>query len=69
MERAGLEGDLVYEGDFTYDLGHAAALRMLAGTQLPDAVIGAQRRDRDRGDHRAQAGGGRDPRATSRSRG
>ena len=40
MERAGLEGDTVYEGDFSYDLGHAAAVRMLAGAELPDAVIG-----------------------------
>ena len=40
MERAGLEGDTLYEGDFSYDLGHAAAVRMLAGTELPDAVIG-----------------------------
>ena len=41
MDRAGLTGDMLYEGDFTYDSGHAAALRMLAGAQLPDAVIGA----------------------------
>ena len=37
----GSTGDILHEGDFTYDLGHAAALRMLAGAQLPDAVIGA----------------------------
>jgi LacI family transcriptional regulator len=41
MEEAGLERDLIYEGNFSYDLGHAAAVRMLAGPQLPDAVIGA----------------------------
>jgi LacI family transcriptional regulator len=40
-ERAGLESDLLYEGDFTYDLGHAAALRMLAAPELPDAVVAA----------------------------
>jgi len=41
LERAGLDVDLAFDGDFSYDLGHAAALRMLAGTRLPDAVIGA----------------------------
>jgi LacI family transcriptional regulator len=41
MERAGLDGSALYDGDFTYDLGHAAAVRMLAGAELPDAVIGA----------------------------
>ena len=41
IEGASLECDLVYVGDFSYDLGHAAALRMLAGPQLPDALIGA----------------------------
>jgi LacI family transcriptional regulator len=40
-ERAGLPGEAIYEGDFTYDLGHAAALRMLAAPELPDVVIGA----------------------------
>jgi LacI family transcriptional regulator len=38
---AGLDHDLVHEGDFTYDRGHAAALQMLGGPSLPDAVIGA----------------------------
>ena len=41
MDRAGLTGEMLHEGDFTYDSGHAAALRMLAGARLPDAVIGA----------------------------
>jgi len=41
IEEAGLDLDLIFDGDFTYDLGHAAALRMLAGGELPDAVIGA----------------------------
>jgi LacI family transcriptional regulator len=41
MESAGLESGMVHRGDFSYDLGHAAALRMLADTRLPDAVIGA----------------------------
>jgi LacI family transcriptional regulator len=41
MEEAGLEPGPVFEGDFTYDLGHAAALRMLGGAELPDALIGA----------------------------
>ena len=41
VERAGLEGDALYDGDFSYDLGHAAAVRMLAATELPDAVVGA----------------------------
>jgi LacI family transcriptional regulator len=40
-EDAGLAVDAVYDGDFTYDLGHAAALRMLAAPELPDVVIGA----------------------------
>jgi LacI family transcriptional regulator len=41
LESAGLEADLLYDGDFSYDRGHAAALRMLAEPRLPDAVIGA----------------------------
>jgi LacI family transcriptional regulator len=40
-EGAGLASDALFEGDFTYDLGHAAAMRMLAATELPDAVVGA----------------------------
>jgi LacI family transcriptional regulator len=41
IKEAGLDAGLTYEGDFTYDSGHAAAMRMLAGAELPDAVIGA----------------------------
>jgi LacI family transcriptional regulator len=41
MAAAGLGGELLFPGDFTFDLGHAAALRLLAGAELPDAVIGA----------------------------
>ena len=32
---------LVYEGDFTYEQGYAAALQMIAEAELPDAIIGA----------------------------
>jgi LacI family transcriptional regulator len=38
---AGLEPGPVHPGDFTYDMGHAAGLRLLADEALPDAVIGA----------------------------
>lgn len=41
MEEAGLEPGPIHDGDFTYDLGHAAAVRLLADAELPDAVIGA----------------------------
>ncbi|HSI79942.1 MAG TPA: LacI family DNA-binding transcriptional regulator [Solirubrobacterales bacterium] len=41
MGAAGLEAGPVHEGDFTYDMGHAAAVRLLADAELPDAVIGA----------------------------
>jgi len=41
MARAELHADLVQEGDFTYDGGHAAGRRMLTAAELPDAVIGA----------------------------
>ena len=41
MREAGLDDSLTYEGNFTYDLGHAAAMRMLAAAELPDAVVGA----------------------------
>jgi LacI family transcriptional regulator len=35
----GLEPGALYEGDFSYAAGHAAALRLLAEPQLPDAVV------------------------------
>ena len=41
MEEAGLEPTSTFDGDFTYDVGHAAATRMLASGDLPDAVVGA----------------------------
>jgi LacI family transcriptional regulator len=41
LAEAGLEPGPLHPGDFTYDMGHAAALRLLAGAELPDAVIGA----------------------------
>jgi LacI family transcriptional regulator len=39
MADAGTEPDLVYEGDFSYELGYAAALQMIARVELPEAVI------------------------------
>jgi LacI family transcriptional regulator len=41
MGDAGAEPELVYEGDFTYEQGYAAALQMIAEAELPDAIIGA----------------------------
>jgi len=41
MVAAGLETGPIHDGDFTYDTGHAAAVRLLADADLPDAVIGA----------------------------
>jgi LacI family transcriptional regulator len=41
LGEAGLEPGPLWDGDFTYDMGHAAAIRLLAGAELPDAVIGA----------------------------
>src|ERR671911_20878 len=38
---AGLEPGPVHDGDFTFEMGHAAGVRLLAGAELPDAVIGA----------------------------
>ena len=38
---AGVDAGLVYEGDFSYEQGYAAALRMIAEVELPDAIIGA----------------------------
>jgi LacI family transcriptional regulator len=41
MAEAGLEPELVYDGDFSYEQGYAAALQMIADAQLPDAIIGS----------------------------
>jgi LacI family transcriptional regulator len=41
MSAAGLEPDLVHDGDFGYDRGYAATERMVEEGRLPDAVIGA----------------------------
>jgi LacI family transcriptional regulator len=41
MSAAGLEAELVHEGDFGYDRGYAATQRMVEEAALPDAVIGA----------------------------
>jgi LacI family transcriptional regulator len=41
MRAAGLEAELVHEGDFGYDRGYAATERMVGERDLPDAVIGA----------------------------
>jgi LacI family transcriptional regulator len=41
MSDAGVESQLVYEGDFTYDRGYAAALQMIAEAELPEAIVGA----------------------------
>jgi len=41
MAEAGLEAEPVYAGNFTYDMGHAAAAQIIAGPRLPDAVMGA----------------------------
>ena len=38
---AGAEPDLVYEGDFSYERGYAAALQMIAEAEPPEAIIGA----------------------------
>jgi LacI family transcriptional regulator len=41
LERSGVEPGPVYDGDFSYEAGQAAAVRMLAERRLPDAIIGA----------------------------
>jgi LacI family transcriptional regulator len=41
MRDADCDPALVYEGDFTYEQGYAAALQMIAEAELPDAIIGA----------------------------
>jgi LacI family transcriptional regulator len=41
MRAAGLEAELVHEGDFGYDRGYAATRRMVEDDKMPDAVIGA----------------------------
>ena len=38
---AGVEADLVYEGDFSYEQGYAAARQMIAEAELPEVIIGA----------------------------
>jgi LacI family transcriptional regulator len=38
---AGVAADLVYEGDFSYEQGYAAALQMIADAEPPEAIIGA----------------------------
>ena len=38
---AGVEPGRVYEGDFSYERGYAAALQMIAEAELPEAIIGA----------------------------
>ena len=38
---AGVDGDLVYQGDFSYEQGYAAALQMIADAEPPEAIIGA----------------------------
>jgi LacI family transcriptional regulator len=41
MDDAGLEPELVFDGDFSYEQGYAAALQMIAAAELPEAIIGA----------------------------
>jgi LacI family transcriptional regulator len=41
MLTAGIDPELVHEGDFGYDRGYSATERMVADGELPDAVIGA----------------------------
>jgi LacI family transcriptional regulator len=41
MADAGAEAELVYDGDFSYEQGYAAALQMIAAAELPEAIIGA----------------------------
>jgi LacI family transcriptional regulator len=38
---AGVDSGRVYEGDFSYERGYAAALQMIAEAELPEAIIGA----------------------------
>jgi LacI family transcriptional regulator len=38
---AGVQADRIYEGDFSYERGYAAALQMIAEAELPEAIIGA----------------------------
>jgi LacI family transcriptional regulator len=38
---SGVDADLVYEGDFSYEQGYAGALQMIADAELPEAIIGA----------------------------
>jgi LacI family transcriptional regulator len=41
MSDAGVEPELVLDGDFSYEQGYAAALQMIAEAELPDAIVGA----------------------------
>ena len=41
MAAAGAEADRIYEGDFSYESGYAATLRMIAEPEPPEAIIGA----------------------------
>ena len=38
---AGVDADLIYEGDFSYEQGYAAALQMIAEAEPPEGIIGA----------------------------
>jgi LacI family transcriptional regulator len=38
---AGVETELVYEGNFSYEQGYAATVQMIAEAELPEAIIGA----------------------------
>jgi LacI family transcriptional regulator len=38
---AGVEGELVLEGDYSYEQGFAATLQMIGDAELPDAIVGA----------------------------
>lgn len=37
----GVDADLIYEGNFSYEEGYAATLQMLAEAELPEAIVGA----------------------------
>jgi LacI family transcriptional regulator len=41
MRAAGVEPELVFEGDFSYEQGYSATLQMIAEAELPEAIIGA----------------------------
>jgi LacI family transcriptional regulator len=41
MADADADAELVYEGNFSYEQGYAAALQMIAEAQPPEAIIGA----------------------------